>query len=65
MSDKILVSFRVKKPDNWYTFRLLAAQQHMSANGLLNKLVDQYVARHGVKALSAYPAPDADEPQTV
>lgn len=41
----ITVSLRVNNLDAWSAFRKLAAAQHMSANGLLNAVMEKEVAR--------------------
>lgn len=42
-------NLRLKDVQVWEDLKTLAEQKHMSANGLLNMLIQQYVARHNLR----------------
>lgn len=47
---EIAVNFRIKDAETWRKFREISASYNQSANGLLNTVLEQYVARHKVPA---------------
>jgi len=45
MTKPITSNIRIRDREAWERFKELAALQNLSANGLLNQLIVQYVAR--------------------
>lgn len=42
------VHLRIYDAKMWLSFRMLAKQRNMSANGLINTLLTQFVSRHNL-----------------
>lgn len=43
-----MTQIRIKDDQVWEDFKTLAAKSNMSANGLMNNLILQYVRRHNL-----------------
>lgn len=41
-------NIRIHNDNTWRKIKAIARRQHISANSLINRLLDQFVARHNV-----------------
>lgn len=52
---RLMTQVRITDPQVWEDFKTLAAKNNISANGLLNNLILQYVRRHNLTPPPADP----------